>query len=128
MKPPTLDEALEGQQKAVLEKILQSIDANNLQFYKQAAEELLEQQDATTVVAAVLKMLTKEPDTTPVKLTEEKPLASKRDRRPQDRRGKFESRDRDRKRGPYKPRQGQGQGQGGKRHSGSGKPRTNSFK
>lgn len=129
MKPPTLDEALEGQQKAVLEKILQSIEANNLQFYKQAAEELLEQQDATTVVAAVLKMLTKEPDTTPVKLTEEKPLPSKRDRRPSsssDRRGKFDSRDR--KRGPYKPRQGQGGGQGGKRQSSSNKSRTNSFK
>lgn len=126
MKPPTLDEALEGQQKAVLEKILQSIEANNLQFYKQAAEELLEQQDATTVVAAVLKMLTKEPDTTPVKLTEEKPLPSKREKRPQDRKGKFDSRDR--KRGPYKPRQGQGQGQGGKRHTGGNKPRSNSFK
>lgn len=125
MKPPTLDEALEGQQKAVLEKILQSIDANNLQFYKRAAEELLEQQDATTVVAAVLKMLTKEPDTTPVKLTEEKPLPSKRDRdrRPQDRKGKFDSRDR--KRGPYKPRQGQSQGQSGKRHS--SKPRSSSY-
>jgi ATP-dependent RNA helicase DeaD len=126
MKPPTLDEALEGQQKAVLEKILQSIESNNLQFYKQAAEELLEQQDATTVVAAVLKMLTKEPDTTPVKLTEEKPLPSKRDKRPSDRRGKFDSRDR--KRGPYKPRQGQGGGGQGRRQNNSGKSRTNTFK
>ncbi|PAE19837.1 DEAD/DEAH box helicase [Bacillus sp. 7504-2] len=123
MKPPTLDEALEGQQKAVLEKILQSIDSNNLQFYKHAAEELLEQQDATTVVAAVLKMLTKEPDTTPVKLTEEKPLPSRRDKRPNnDRRGKFDSRDR--KRGNYKPRQGQG----GRRQSSNNKSRTNSYK
>ncbi|MGG0717839.1 DEAD/DEAH box helicase [Robertmurraya massiliosenegalensis] len=131
MKPPTLDEALEGQQKAVLEKILQSIDANNLQFYKQAAEELLEQQDATTVVAAVLKMLTKEPDTTPVKLTEEKPLPNKREKRSggSDRRGggKFDSRDR--KRGSYKPRQGQGQGQGGRRQSNNNnKSRSNSYK
>ncbi|WP_419865700.1 DEAD/DEAH box helicase [Bacillus dakarensis] len=129
MKPPTLDEALEGQQKAVLEKILQSIESNNLQFYKQAAEELLEQQDATTVVAAVLKMLTKEPDTTPVKLTEEKPLPSKRDRRPHgsgDRRGKFDSRDR--KKGPYKPRQGQGQGQGNKRNNNNSKSRSNSYR
>lgn len=132
MKPPTLDEALEGQQKAVLEKILQSIESNNLQFYKQAAEELLEQQDAATVVAAVLKMLTKEPDTTPVKLTEEKPLPSKRERRPQasgDRRGKFDSRDsRDRKKGPYKPRQGQGQGQGNKRNNNNSKSRSNSYR
>ncbi|UQD50843.1 DEAD/DEAH box helicase [Bacillus methanolicus] len=80
MKPPTLDEALEGQQKATIDKIIQTIETNNLQFYKQAAEELLEQHDAVTVVSAVLKMLTKEPDTTPVKLTEETPLPPKRDR------------------------------------------------
>ena len=127
MRPPTLDEALEGQQKAVLEKILQSIESNNLQYYRQAAEELLEQQDAATVVAAVLKMLTKEPDTTPVKLTEEKPLPSKRDYRGgQDRRGKFDPKDK--KRGPYKPRQSQGQGQGSKRNNTGGKPRSNSYK
>ena len=76
---------LEGQQKAAMEKIIQTIESNNLQYYKQAADELLEKHDASTVVAAVLKMLTKEPDTTPVKLTEEKPLPSKRDRKFDDR-------------------------------------------
>ncbi|WP_462412650.1 DEAD/DEAH box helicase [Neobacillus sp. Marseille-QA0830] len=85
MKPPTLDEALEGQQRAVVDKILATIESNNLQYYKAAAEELLEANDASTVVAAVLKMLTKEPDTTPVKLTEEAPLPSKRERKPYDR-------------------------------------------
>lgn len=85
MKPPTLDEALEGQQRAVVDKILQTIDSNNLQYYKAAAEELLETNDATTVVAAVLKMLTKEPDTTPVKLTEEAPLPVKKERKSFDR-------------------------------------------
>lgn len=80
MKAPTLDEALEGQQKAVVEKILQTIESNNLHYYKAAAQELLEDNDASTVVAAVLKMLTKEPDTTPVKLTEENPLPQRRDR------------------------------------------------
>ena len=87
MKPPTLDEALEGQQRAVVDKILQTIESNNLHYYKNAAEELLEANDASTVVAAVLKMLTKEPDTTPVKLTEEAPLQSKKERRPHDRGG-----------------------------------------
>ncbi|XJZ27576.1 DEAD/DEAH box helicase [Bacillota bacterium Lsc_1132] len=83
MKAPTLDEALEGQQKAVVEKIIQTIESNNLHYYKAAAQELLEDNDASTVVAAVLKMLTKEPDTTPVKLTEEQPLAQRRDRNKQ---------------------------------------------
>lgn len=85
--PPTLDQAIEGQQKAAVEKILQTIEDNNLQAYKQLADELLEQQDASTIVAAVLKMLTKEPDTTPVQLTEEQPLPQKRERRPFDRGG-----------------------------------------
>ncbi|MBL4955174.1 DEAD/DEAH box helicase [Neobacillus sp. YIM B02564] len=111
MKPPTLDEALEGQQRAVVDKILQSIDNNNLQYYKAAAEELLETNDASTVVAAALKMLTKEPDTTPVKLTEEAPLPQRRDKKPfdRDRRRRDESRgfnsDR-RKKAPIKPRSG----------------------
>jgi ATP-dependent RNA helicase DeaD len=81
MKPPTLHQALEGQQRAVIGKVLQTIEANNLDYYMQAAEELLDQQDASTIVAAMLKMLTKEPDTTPVQLTEEAPLPIKRERR-----------------------------------------------
>jgi ATP-dependent RNA helicase DeaD len=129
MTAPTLDEALEGQQRAVVDKIVQTIEGNNLQYYKRAANELLEENDASTVIAAVLKMLTKEPDTTPVKLTEEAPLHSKRDRKPQDRdrrrrddnRGGYNSSrggDRDRKKAPAKPRTGE------KRASGKPKPRS----
>ncbi|MBM4765394.1 DEAD/DEAH box helicase [Bacillus sp. B15-48] len=111
MQAPTLDEALEGQQKAVLDKIVQTIESNNLQFYRQAAEELLRDHDSVTVVASVLKMLTKEPDTTPVKLTEEKPLHSRRDnnKKPQERRRSQEyNRNKN-----YKPRTG-GKRTGGK--------------
>jgi ATP-dependent RNA helicase DeaD len=130
MTAPTLDEALEGQQRAVVDKIVQTIEGNNLQYYKRAAQELLEENDASTVIAAVLKMLTKEPDQTPVKLTEESPMHSKRDRKPQDRdrrkrddnrsynssRGGERGGDRDRKKSPAKPRTGE------KRTS--GKPRS----
>nr|WP_043934363.1 DEAD/DEAH box helicase [Bacillus sp. EB01] len=112
MTPPTLDEALEGQQKAVIERITQTIEDNNLQFYSRAAAELLEGHDASTVVAAVLKMLTKEPDTTPVKLTDESPLPQRRDRdrdrKPYDRRRTGDAKggyDR-RKKGSYGPRSG----------------------
>jgi ATP-dependent RNA helicase DeaD len=133
MTPPTLDEALEGQQRAVVDKIVATIESNNLQYYKAAAKELLEENDASTVVAAVLKMLTKEPDQTPVKLTEEAPMHSKRDRKPQDRdrRRRDDNRsynssrgggerggDRDRKKAPAKPRTGE------KRTSGKSKPRS----
>ncbi len=123
MKPPTLDEALEGQQRAVVDKILQTIDNNNLQYYKAAAEELLETNDASTVIAAVLKMLTKEPDTTPVKLTEESPLPQRREKKSfdRDRRRRDDSRgyngDR-RKKAPVKH-------QGDRRTS--GKPRSKSY-
>ncbi len=104
MIPPTVDQALEGQQKAVMEKIMQTVDENNLDSYKESADQLLEQKDARTIVAAVLKMLTKEPDTTPVKLTEEKPLPMKRDRKPYDKNNGYK----DRGRKNYNSRQRQG--------------------
>ncbi|UAC48480.1 DEAD/DEAH box helicase [Bacillus aquiflavi] len=86
IKPPTLDEALEGQQRVTMDKILHTIEANNIQYYKQPAESLLNEHNATTIIAAALKLLTKEPETVPVKLTEEPPLASKREKKSYDRR------------------------------------------
>ncbi|PLT33580.1 hypothetical protein CUU64_12865 [Bacillus sp. V5-8f] len=80
MTPPTLTEALEGQQKAVTEKILGAVENEDLSIYISQAEELLQKHSATDLVAAALKQLTKEPDTTPVKLTEEAPLSMRRDR------------------------------------------------
>jgi ATP-dependent RNA helicase DeaD len=128
MQAPTLDEALEGQQRAVVERITQTIESNNLHYYKSAAQELLENNDPSIVVAAVLKMLTKEPDTTPVKLTEESPLPQRRDRKPQDRRRGNDSRSYDssrgggggggRKKAPFKPRSNE------KRSSSSSKSRS----
>jgi len=127
MKPPTLDEALEGQQRAVVDKILQAIESNNLQYYKAAAEELLETNDASTVVAAVLKMLTKEPDTTPVRLTEEQPLPQRRDRKSYDRdRGDRRRRDDSRNYGSDRRKKpaGKQQRSGEKRTGGKAKPRS----
>ena len=42
--------------------------------YRASAEELLDNYDSVALVAAAIKLLTKEPDTTPVKITEEAPL------------------------------------------------------
>jgi ATP-dependent RNA helicase DeaD len=81
MKPPTLDEALEGQQRIAAEKLVNVVESGNLSFYKRAAEELLEEHDSVSLVAACIKMLTKEPDTTPVRLTEEPPLPVKREKK-----------------------------------------------
>jgi ATP-dependent RNA helicase DeaD len=80
MKTPTLTEALEGQQKAVTEKILHTVENDDLTLYLSQAEELLQKHSAVDLVAAVLKQMTKEPDVTPVKLTEEAPMPMRRDR------------------------------------------------
>jgi ATP-dependent RNA helicase DeaD len=87
MKPPTLDEALEGQQRIAVEKLVATVESENLSFYKRAAEELLEEHDSVSLVAACIKMLTKEPDTTPVQLTEEPPLPVKREKKRGNRQG-----------------------------------------
>ncbi|MBS4202297.1 DEAD/DEAH box helicase [Bacillus sp. FJAT-49732] len=80
MRPPTWDEALEGQQRITMEKLEESIKEGNLDEYKSVAKELLiEHDDAITVIAAALKVLTKAPDKTPVHITEEKPLPQKRE-------------------------------------------------
>ncbi|WNC14685.1 DEAD/DEAH box helicase [Brevibacillus brevis] len=71
---PTMAEAMEGQQRMTVEKILEAAGRENLQAYKTLAEQLLEDVDSVTLVSAALKLLTKEPDMTPVRLTEEAPL------------------------------------------------------
>ncbi|WP_282062274.1 degradosome RNA helicase CshA [Bacillus pumilus] len=80
MKEPTLDEAIEGQQQVTIDRLRTIISENNLNFYMTAAAELLEDHDSVTVVAAAIKMVTKEPDATPVRLTDEAPMVSKRNR------------------------------------------------
>lgn len=103
MMPPTLDEALEGQQTLTVNKLVETIENENVSFYKKVAEDLLEEHDSVTVVAAALKMLTKEPSTVPVKLTEEAPIITKRDKRGSNNsRGRYgRGRDRDRRKGEF---------------------------
>lgn len=78
LKTPTLSEALEGQQKAVTEKIVNTVENEDLSLYLPHAEELLQKHSAVDLVAAVLKTMTKEPDASPIKLTDEAPAGSKR--------------------------------------------------
>lgn len=77
MKAPTLDEALEGKQKVSMEKLTAAIEGDNLNYYRNAAEQLLEEHDSVSLICAALKVLTNEPDQTPVKLTEESPVYRK---------------------------------------------------
>ncbi|CVK20327.1 DEAD/DEAH box helicase [Sporomusa sphaeroides] len=77
MPVPTLSEAIEGQQRLAVEKLLNQIEEGNLESYRGRAEDLLAETDSVSLISAALKLLTKEPDTTPIKITEEAPLRSR---------------------------------------------------
>ena len=80
-RAPSLGEVLEGQQRLAIESLVEMTDnLEALAPFKTSAEELLNDTDSVTLLAAALKLLTKEPDTTPVNITEEKPLRVRRRR------------------------------------------------
>ena len=81
MVPPTVNEALESQQRVTMEKLDDTLREGKLEEYMSVAKELLaEHDDAVTVIAAALKELTKEPDKTPVHISAERPLPSRENR------------------------------------------------
>ncbi len=86
---PTVTDALEGQKRIITEKLISVIEENNYNQYKNVAEELLEEYDSVTLISAALKMLVKEPDTTPIQLTSENPLRVKEDRKKYDKKKDF---------------------------------------
>ncbi|WP_094604044.1 DEAD-box ATP-dependent RNA helicase CshA [Sporomusa silvacetica DSM 10669] len=90
MPVPTVTEAIEGQQRLAVEKLLNQIEDGGLEQYRGRAEELLTETDSVSLLSAALKLLTKEPDGTPIKITEEAPLRSRSygggKRRPQENR------------------------------------------
>ena len=80
-RAPSLGEVLEGQQRLAVESLIEMAgNTEELAPFKVNAEELLNDTDSVTLIAAALKLLTKEPDTTPVNITEEKPLRVRRRR------------------------------------------------
>ncbi|KIL48573.1 DEAD/DEAH box helicase [Jeotgalibacillus campisalis] len=78
LRPPSSSEALEGMQRTAVDSLKETIEKNNLEEYKVLARELMNENEALDVIAAALKTLTKEPDSTPVEITPEKPLSSKK--------------------------------------------------
>lgn len=96
-RAPSLGEVLEGQQRLAVESLIEMAgNTEELAPFKVNAEELLNDTDSVTLIAAALKLLTKEPDTTPVNITEEKPLRVRRHR--EGGRGDRRRRDGDRRR------------------------------
>lgn len=126
---PSMDDALEGQKQITAEKLLYTIQNENFSFYKHMAEELLDEHDSVTVVAAAIKLLTKEPDTTPVQLTAEAPIIVKerrRDNRSRDNFGRGDSRRRDNNGGKNRGKVGSFHGRS--RSSSPGSSRKKTFK
>lgn len=78
---PSLADAMKGQLRSVIESMQSAIADGGLEQYKTWAEELLAETDSITLVSAALKIMAREPDVTPVNLTEEAPLRYKRTRR-----------------------------------------------
>lgn len=75
---PTFNEAIEGRQRISVEKLMRAVEIEDISAYKGIARELLEENDSVTLLSAALKLLTKEPNTDPVRLTEETPLVRKK--------------------------------------------------
>lgn len=75
MMPPTNKEAQRGQQQAAVDKILKAIEKKDLQAYHETANELLQDHDSITVIAASLSLLTQERKDTPVKLSSMQPIS-----------------------------------------------------
>ena len=80
LRPPSTEEALAGQQEVAMQTLVELVQNNDLGSYREMAAQLLENNEAVDLVAAALKSMTKEPDATPVTITEERPLPMRRER------------------------------------------------
>lgn len=78
LRPPTGAEALQGQIKAAIEQVTQTIESSDLSQYEEPAEKLLEAHSANDIAAALLKMISKDASEVPVKITPERPLPNRK--------------------------------------------------
>ncbi|NLW16095.1 MAG: DEAD/DEAH box helicase [Firmicutes bacterium] len=74
---PSMTDALEGQLRLAAENLLQVAADAKLEAYRGLAEELLGSTDSVTLLAAALKIMTREPNATPVNITAEEPARFK---------------------------------------------------
>src|SRR5699024_1684894 len=77
MVQPTNKEAQLGKQKEKAEQLLSMVEKDEIDRFKQTATEMLEQQDSVSIIAAALKMLTKESSDIPVKISSIQPVSVK---------------------------------------------------
>lgn len=79
LRPPTQQEAIQGQLGIAVNTIQDELQKNGLDHYQKTATDLLEQYEAEDLVALLLKTITKDdlPEA-PVKITPERPLPQNR--------------------------------------------------
>jgi len=77
---PTLSEAMEGKQRVVAERIMETLkgDEEEVNPYKWVAMQLLEQYDSVQLLAAAMKLLTGDKKNVEVELTPEDPIRVKK--------------------------------------------------
>lgn len=78
LMPPTYKDAQRGKQQVTVERIEKTIEGQDLKDYHEAANSLLNDHDSITVIAAALKMLTKERRDTPVQISSVAPVSVKK--------------------------------------------------
>ncbi|MGY0693672.1 DEAD/DEAH box helicase [Virgibacillus sp. FSP13] len=118
--PPSSQDALRGQQQVAVNKLLKTIEQKDLTAYHETANEILQDHDSITVIAAALKMLTKERRDTPVRISSVQPISVKKAQRSKD------NNKRGGKRNYYGKRNQGGRGQGGRNQNG-GRNRKGNF-
>ncbi|GAB4075056.1 DEAD/DEAH box helicase [Barrientosiimonas marina] len=87
MAPPTNQEAKRGQQQAAADKMRKNIEKQPLEDYYETASELLQDYDSKTVVAAALKMMTKERRNIPVNISSIQPISVKKGQQGKNKKG-----------------------------------------
>jgi ATP-dependent RNA helicase DeaD len=77
---PTLSEAMEGKQKVVAERIMETLKGSeeDVNPYKWVAMQLLEQYDSVQLLSAAMKLLTGDKKDVEVELTPEDPIRAKK--------------------------------------------------
>jgi len=75
--PPTNSDAARGKQQAIADNISKAIEKENLKQYTETATALLNEHDSVSVVAAALKLLTKERSDVPVRISSVQPISVK---------------------------------------------------
>lgn len=82
---PTSNDALAGLQQIVVNNLLRVADQEDVRVYKPLAESLLDEYDSVTLLAAALKIMTREPEEKPLPvLTEAPPIHLKSVRKPKE--------------------------------------------